>query len=321
MELGIPSIIPARVRQTVLLAVVVLLIASAAAASAGSSQAATPTLSTYPNSEAGLKHLIQDSLAAAKAKDQAKLAELANSMVLPSPDDWFSKIFGPEWGGVYAKLYNDNKDHAAANLVNIFSEMAAQKFSIDDVRQFKNSCDFGANQDEYPMLAARVVPEPFSLVRFAREKDVRTLRFLAYVDGGFRFLGLLKVPANLYPNLQTMIASKSSSRSKPLSVETNVQLGKLIYRVEPIYPEIVYVNASPDHRFVVHPKGEVLLHAIINADGSVGALRVLRGQCPFAEATISAVKQWRFNPTLRDGAPTEVETIIDMSFMGTPPAR
>jgi hypothetical protein len=321
MELGIPSIIRAHIRQAVLLAVVMLLIASAATSGANRAQTATPTRSTYPNSEAGLKHLIQDSLAAAKANDQAKLAELANSMVLPSPDEWFSRIFGPEWGAVYAKLYNDNKDHAAANLAKIFSEMATQEFSIDDVRQFKNSCDFTANQDEYPMLAARVAPEPLSLVRFAKGKDVRTLRFLAYVDGGFRFLGLLKVPADLYPDMQTALGSKSSSAPKPLSVEPNVQLGRLIYRVEPIYPEIVYVDASPDHRYVVHPKGEVILHAIINADGSVGTLRIMRGQCPFAEAAIYAVKQWRFSPTLRDGVPTAVQTIIDMSFMGTPPAR
>jgi TonB family protein len=318
MRFGISPSTYSRVRNSVLLAVVMLLITTA---STSSSQPTAPILPLYPNSEAGLKHLIQDSLAAAKANDQAKLADLANSMVLPSPVEWFSKIFGPEWGGVYAKLYEDNKDHAASNLANIFSEMAAQKFSIDDVRQFKNSCDFGANQDEYPMLAARVVSEPFSLVRFAKGKDVRTLRFFAYVDGGFRFLGLLKVPTDLYPEMQTAIGLKSGSTAKPLSVDANVQLGKLIHRVEPIYPEIVYANTSPDHRFVVHPKGEVILHAIINADGSVGALRVLRGQCPFAEATIHAVKQWRFSPTLRDGVPTKVQTTIDMSFMGTPPVK
>ncbi len=100
----------------------------------------------------------------------------------------FRKSSGWEWGG-YRSCINRERLRVA-NLANIFSEMAAQKFSIDDVRQFKNSCDFTANQDEYPMLAARVVPEPFSLVRFAREKDVRTLRFLSsMLTEGFASLG------------------------------------------------------------------------------------------------------------------------------------
>ena len=181
--------------------------------------------SVYQNSESGLKHLVQDAIAAAKANDQTTLAELTDSMVLPPPEEWFLKVFGPQWGSVYAKLYAENSGRVAANLANIFSEAAAQNFSINEVTQFKNSCDFSADQDEYPMLAARVIPEPFSLVRFSKGKEIRTLRFMAYVDGGFRFLGLLRVPADLYPGVgkATGLPEEASPQTRPIVVATDVQ--------------------------------------------------------------------------------------------------
>jgi TonB family protein len=261
----------------------------------------------YPNSESGLKHLIQDALAAVKANDQTRLAELTSSMVLPSPEEWFLNVFGPEWGAVYAKLYAQNQGHAAANLANIFSDAVAQKFSIGEVRQFKSSCDFSADQDEYPMLAARVEPEPFNVVRFTKGNEVRTLRFIAYVDGGFRFLGLLRVPADLYPGMAKTMGLKPGAErpSDPVVVAEDVERAKKIHDVAPLYP----IEAR-----MSHVEGKVVLHSIIETDGSVGDVRVMRGQCPFAVATVIAVKQWKFSPTVADGVAVRTSTIWEVNF-------
>ena len=262
---------------------------------------------SYQNSESGLKHLIQDALAAAKANDQAKLTELTNSMLLPSPEEWFPKVFGADWGAVYSKLYAVNRDHAQANLANIFSEAAAQKYSIEDVRQFKNSCDFLADKDEYPMLAARVIPEPFSVVRFAKGQELRTLRFLAYVDGAFRFLGLLRVPAELYPGVAKSIGLKAGEipPQDPISVPESLERAKMIHSAAPRYPEEARLR---------HIEGKVVLHSIIEKDGTVGDVRVMLGQCPFANEAVRAVKLWTFTPTIADGVAVRTSTIWELNF-------
>jgi TonB family protein len=296
----------ARIRRGAFLVCLILLITlpAARAQSVGGPRASQPA---YENSEAGLKHLMQDALAAGKADDQAKLLEIANSMALPSPQDWFVKVFGPDWGQVYAQLYAKGTDHAATELAGIFLGLAKEKYSIFEVRQFKNSCDFSADQDEYPLLAARVVSEPLSLVRFSQGGLERTLRFLAYVDGNFRFLGLMNVPPDMYPNtVKVMDLNSDAPPPKPiLTVDANIQMAKILNRMAPVYPGVARENRIG---------GKVILHTVIKTDGTVGDIHVMRGQCPFAEAAVDAVKRWRFSPTLLAGEPVPTQTNFEVTF-------
>jgi TonB family protein len=261
----------------------------------------------YQNSDSGLKHLIQDATAAARQHDRDKLAQLTNSMLLPSPEQWFLKVFGPEWGNVYSRLYMENNDHAAADLANIFAEAVAQNYSIEEIRQFKNACDFTADKDEYPMLAARVIPEPFSVVRFVKGQEVRTLRFIAYVDGGFRFIGLLRVPADLYPGVAKSMGLKPGVDPPvdPISVSADLQRAKMIHGPAPSYP----MEARQRHI-----EGKVVIHSIIETDGTIGDVRVMLGQCPFAKEAVRAVKQWKFNPTLVGGIAVRTSTVWELNF-------
>ncbi|HKD49913.1 MAG TPA: energy transducer TonB [Candidatus Acidoferrum sp.] len=56
------------------------------------------------------------------------------------------------------------------------------------------------------------------------------------------------------------------------------------------------------------------LHAIIGKDGSISNLVVLKGYCSLAKASVKAVSQWRYSPTLLLGQPVEVDTTIDVVF-------
>jgi len=62
-------------------------------------------------------------------------------------------------------------------------------------------------------------------------------------------------------------------------------------------------------------QGVVRLHALINQDGTVGDLAVV-GTPPLvlAQASIPTAKQWRYRPTLLNGEPVEVDTIIVINF-------
>ena len=95
-------------------------------------------------------------------------------------------------------------------------------------------------------------------------------------------------------------------RPRICKVSEGVMSGALIRRVEPHYPAIA---------LDLHLSGTVRLQAIIDTDGRVQDLEVLTGDPILARAAVAAVRQWRYRPTLLDGAPVEVETYITVNFL------
>jgi periplasmic protein TonB len=61
-------------------------------------------------------------------------------------------------------------------------------------------------------------------------------------------------------------------------------------------------------------QGVVRLNAIIGRDGSIQNLQVVSGHPLLAPAAIDAVKRWVYQPTLLNGEPVEVVTVIDVNF-------
>ena len=90
-----------------------------------------------------------------------------------------------------------------------------------------------------------------------------------------------------------------------ISVGGNVQALKLVRRVEPQYPPLA-VQA--------HVSGAVHLHAIIAPNGNVTEVDALSGNPLLVPSAMSAVKQWRYQPTLLNGRPVEVDTTIEVEY-------
>ena len=84
-----------------------------------------------------------------------------------------------------------------------------------------------------------------------------------------------------------------------------VQAAKLVNRVQPVYPPLARQTRI---------SGTVKLHAIIGKDGSVQQLQVVSGHPLLVQAALDAEKQWRYQPTLLNGEPVEVDTEIDVIF-------
>jgi protein TonB len=63
-------------------------------------------------------------------------------------------------------------------------------------------------------------------------------------------------------------------------------------------------------------EGVVPLEAIIGPEGTVTSVRVLTAQVhpDFAIAAAEAVRQWKFTPTLLNGAPVEVVMKVSVEF-------
>jgi TonB family protein len=80
----------------------------------------------------------------------------------------------------------------------------------------------------------------------------------------------------------------------------------VIFRVEPLYSE--------EARKVKH-QGVVVLWAIVRKDGSLEVLKLVRGLgLGLDESAITALKQWRFRPGMKDGVPVDVALNVEVSF-------
>jgi len=62
-------------------------------------------------------------------------------------------------------------------------------------------------------------------------------------------------------------------------------------------------------------EGNVVLEIVVRRDGSVGNLRVLRSLgAGLDEKALDAVRQWRFGPARRQGAPVDVVVEVSVEF-------
>jgi len=93
--------------------------------------------------------------------------------------------------------------------------------------------------------------------------------------------------------------------AKRVMVGGNVQAARLVNKVQPLYPPLARQTRI---------SGTVKLHAIIGKDGSVQQLVMVSGHPLLVQSALDAVRQWRYQPTLLNGEPVEVDTEIDVIF-------
>lgn len=84
-----------------------------------------------------------------------------------------------------------------------------------------------------------------------------------------------------------------------------VMAAKLIFQPRPVYPQLARQARI---------QGTVRLQALISKDGVIDNLTVLSGHPLLIPAALDAVRQWRYQPTMLNGRPVEVETTIDVTF-------
>lgn len=99
-------------------------------------------------------------------------------------------------------------------------------------------------------------------------------------------------------------------KGTPVTPLTEVRMdGKVIEGVRPKYPEEFLTNRVT---------GTAVLHVILRKDGTVRQVDVVSGHPVFVEAAIEAVRPWKNQPTLLNGEPVEVDTLIYFKFMLRP---
>jgi TonB family protein len=116
--------------------------------------------------------------------------------------------------------------------------------------------------------------------------------------------------------LQAQDATQNTSPPAPASLPAppvpqririggNVQSAKIISQPLPIYPDAAKKS---------HIEGTVIFHVVIAKDGSVQTVQYISGPQELTQAAMDGVKQWKYQPTLLNGEPVEVDTTISVVF-------
>ena len=90
-----------------------------------------------------------------------------------------------------------------------------------------------------------------------------------------------------------------------IRVGGNVQAAMAIRAPKPSYPPL-----AKQARI----QGVVRLNAVIGKDGTIQNLTAASGHPLLVPAALEAVRQWLYKPTLLNGEPVEVVTVIDVNF-------
>jgi protein TonB len=92
---------------------------------------------------------------------------------------------------------------------------------------------------------------------------------------------------------------------EPVRVGGELKAPALVKRVEPEYP-LLAVRAQV--------QGVVILEAVVDREGRVEDVRVLRSIPLLERAAIDAVRQWRYSPLLLNGKPERFVLTVTVSF-------
>lgn len=264
----------------------------------------------YPESTSGLEHLAKDILKAQAQNDGARADALLKSLTLPDAYDWYDRFFGRDAADVVGEYYEKAAPSIAPFLAHIFVDIQQQDFSRIKALRYDNSCDDDAAEDAYGVLLRRREPFPIYEVRFRNGDRFIRLFPVAFVDGAFRYFlsPEFRPPVatqNDSPSNENSTAPKQAPSVRRVTIGGVVQAARLISKVQPVYPE----KARK-----ARVSGTVRIHAIIGKDGQLSQIRGVRGACSLAESAVAAVRQWRYQPTLFNGQPVEVDTQIDVIF-------
>jgi TonB family protein len=217
------------------------------------------------------------------------------SLAIPSHEAWFLKTFGEAEGSrleaKYVVLQVESDDWLRSRI-----DAAAKSDNMTvDVSVYQKSVDTSV-----PVLRAALdamvhpVPIYSASIRASQaDKSPVYLAEFVYLDGAFRHLE------------RQVLQALSIAPPQRLKIGGNVQRAKLIKQVAPLYPELARQNRT---------QGTVRLHVILATDGTVMQTEVVDGHPALQTAAVEAVRQWRYQPTLLNGIPVEVDTLIDVTF-------
>jgi protein TonB len=138
------------------------------------------------------------------------------------------------------------------------------------------------------------------------------------------------VPKEADPSEDQGIATVGDeAKADPAGLEGGVTRGGVVGGVvggaiqlpgDAIPPKPLKTNATPRYPEQARADGKtgaVVLEIVVLADGTVGTVKVVRGEEPFAGAAVETVKKWRYEPARYKGLPISVYRTFQVTFQLT----
>jgi TonB family protein len=285
------------------LGVVMLFAATGAAAPRAGNEGGTATEE--------LLSLMTAALTAARDGDQSRLKEITHGLMIPNYEAWFRTTFGEEDGAKMAAAYQKSLDWQENGLPKLFEGLAKDQgeWQVEEVKEPDISPMMPCQQ---ALLKAAKNGASFYWVSLqmtasSGTKAVSSAGYYTLVEGAYRRLDCVGMGLGIPGGV-----ASGRPWAGPIRVGGNVQAARIINRVQPEYPERARQNGIT---------GTVRLHVILAKDGTMKQLEVVSGHPLLQQAALDAVRQWRYQPTLLNGSPVEVDTTIDIIFsLNTPHA-
>jgi periplasmic protein TonB len=159
--------------------------------------------------------------------------------------------------------------------------------------------------DSGKLMAPKVIPKEVKIIKEDAEPDMGAMGAVGGVPGGVAGGSMGGVLGGVIGGMGSAPPPPKPKQTGPLRVGGSVQAARIINRVQPVYPPLARQTRI---------NGTVRLHAIISKDGTIIQLEVISGHPLLQQAALDAVRQWRYQPTLLNGEPVEVDTTIDVIF-------
>jgi hypothetical protein len=156
-----------------------------------------PAAPEYPDKPAGLEKLAREILKAESQGDTARFTTLLNRLLLSNSTAWYSSVFDEETATSLARRYEAERAQYPKALEDFFLRSQQEHFTEVQALRFENSCDDASGEQVFGVLYARNAPVPIYELRLRKGNSFRRLWALAYVDGGFRYVGSLRPPERL----------------------------------------------------------------------------------------------------------------------------
>jgi TonB family protein len=96
-----------------------------------------------------------------------------------------------------------------------------------------------------------------------------------------------------------------SAPAAPLPIGGDVKQAKLIFSVPPVYPALAKSQ---------HVSGNVLIDALIDANGHVTTMKVVSGPSLLHQAAMDALRQWKYQPASLDGKLVPMHLAVTIQF-------
>jgi periplasmic protein TonB len=158
--------------------------------------------------------------------------------------------------------------------------------------------------DAGKLVTPKAIPKDLKVIKEEPEPDMGA-GMVGGVPGGVAGGSAGGVLGGVIGGAGTAPPPPPKATLKRVTVGGNVQAARLVNRVQPLYPPLARQTRI---------SGTVKLHAIIGKNGAVEQLQVVSGHPLLVQSALDAVRQWRYQPTLLNGEPVEVDTEIDVIF-------